>query len=274
MKSKTSYKKNKKEGNSSRKRNIELTILYLKLLKYFKLVLAISIIISVFSFIFLLYKNNTVQKIGNEISFLYSKYAYKNTCVNIEINGINRAEVRLAEEKVHSFCDLDNKGDLNILLSDLNHDPWIKNITIKRRIPNNLQINIEEYVPFAIWKNGEKIHLIDEYGEIINVSDREKKVYYNLLIVAGDGSKENIYSLFNMLSSNPYLFSRIKSALRIGKRRWNFELDNGILVKMPEDYVLEAWNKLDNLIKTKGAEINLQSIDLRNRDKIFLEEQE
>ena len=96
--------------------------------------------------------------------------------------------------------------------------------------------------------------------------------YYNLIFITGDGAKENIYGLFNMLSTKPYLFGRIKSIIRIGNRRWNFELDNGIIIKMPENDIIEAWEKLDKIISIKGSEINIKSIDLRNKDKILLEE--
>ena len=143
---------------------------------------------------------------------------------------------------------------------------------IKRKLPDTLIINIEEYLPFAIWKTNGDIHLIDEEGKIISISDKEKSKFLHLIVVAGEDSKNNIDSLFNMLSSNPTLFSRIKSAIFVGKRRWNLELDNGIIIKMPEKNIINAWDKLDKILSINGSEIGIKSIDLRNSDKIFLEE--
>jgi cell division septal protein FtsQ len=64
---------------------------------------------------------------------------------------------------------------------------------------------------------------------------------------------------------------KIKAINRIGKRRWDFVLDSGIVVKMPESNISRAWIKLDELLEVRGVEIGIRSIDLRNSDKIILE---
>ncbi len=266
---KTKIKKNKKRIT---KKNAGLIILLLKFFKVFKIIFTIFILLLAIYFFSFLYKNSVFTKFITDIQLLYSKTLYKNVCVNVEINGVDKASIYNIQDKVYNFCSLEDKNDLNLLLKELKEDPWIKNISIKRTLPNTLEITIDEYLPFAIWKNNNNIQLIDEQGTTINISEREKRGYYRLLIVMGDGSKENIYSLFNMLSSNPTLFSKIRSAIRVGKRRWNFELDNGTIIKMPENNVLDAWNKLDKILSIKGSEINLKTIDLRNNDRVFLED--
>lgn len=236
------------------------------------MVLTILILIFLVYFFTFLYKNNFLKAFKKESALVYSQTFLKDICVNVEITGVDKADIYEIQSKIYDFCNLENKNNLNILLDTIKQDPWIKEVTIKRVLPNTLQIIVEEYLPFAIWKNNEDVELIDEQGTTINITEREKRGYYNLLIVTGEGSKENIYSLFNMLSSNPSLFSRIKSAIRIGDRRWNFELDNNIIVKMPENDLLTAWDKLEKIISIKGSEINLKTIDLRNQDRVFLEE--
>lgn len=273
MSKKASTQKSKKSNKKFSKKNIGFILFYLKVLKIFKIFLAIILVSLTAYFIFVMYKNNIVDKTIEMLSLEYSKFIYKDICNNIEINGINKANVEKIDNEIYNFCNLENKNDLMPLLNRIMTDPWIKNINIRRELPNTLHINIEEYLPFAMWKNGNDLHIIDENGKIIMIDEREKRGYFNLIIVAGDGAKENIYSLFNLLSSNPSLFSRIKSALRIGERRWNLELDNGIIVKMPEKDELDAWGKLNKILSIRGSEIGLKTIDLRNKDKIFLEEE-
>ena len=41
---------------------------------------------------------------------------------------------------------------------------------------------------------------------------------------------------------------------------------------MPEKNIINAWDKLDKILSINGSEIGIKSIDLRNSDKIFLEE--
>lgn len=264
--------KKKKQKNKVNKKNIDLILFYLKLLKLLKIALSFFIVGSIIYITIIFIREKTINKIKNNLSIFYSEIIYKNICTNIEINGVKMVNTRQLQKKIYNFCDLKNKNDLFILAKNLKDDPWIKNISIKRKLPDTLIINVEEYLPFAIWNAGRNNHLIDEDGKIISISEKEKSKFLHLIVVAGEDSKNNIYSLFNMLSSNPSLFLRIKSALFIGKRRWNLELDNGIIIKMPEQDVLEAWKRLDKILSINGSEIGIKSIDLRNQDKVFLEE--
>lgn len=272
MLTKKRIKKTKKTKKINKK-NIGFVLFYLKTLKILKILFNVSIFIFTIYIIYIFFTNDVMTKLKNNLGLEYSKLLHKNICADIKISGIERANIDVIKEKINKFCELKNKNNINILMNEINEDPWIKNLRIKRKLPNTLQIEIEEYLPFALLKyDNDKLHLIDENGTIIKINEDEKREYFNLLIVAGDGSKENIYTLFNLLSSNPSLFSRIKSALRIGERRWNLILDNGILIKMPENNVLDAWSNLDKILSIRGSEIDLKVIDLRNEDKIFLEE--
>ena len=272
MEAKKEEKQKRKEKKRAKK-NLDLVLFYLKVLKISKIFFVIILFIAIIYFTISIYKNNVAQKLIDNIELKYSSLVYDNICTNIEIYGVDKSNIDSIQDKIYNFCNLENKNDMSTLLNEIKTDPWIKNVRIKREIPDTLRITIEEYLPFAMWKNGNDVHLIDENGKIIMIDEREKRGYFNLIVVAGNGSKENIYSLFNLLSSNPSLFSRIKSALRIGERRWNLELDNGIIIKMPEKDELDAWDKLNKILSIRGSEIGLKTIDLRNKDKIFLEEE-
>ena len=264
--------KKRKSKNKVNKNNVDLVLFYLKLTKVLKIILALFVIFAIFYLVRNIKKEKTFNEVKEKLVLTYSKLIYKNICTDIEINGVKMVNIKTIEIKLREFCDLENKNDLFILAKSLEIDPWIKNISIKRKLPDTLIINIEEYLPFAIWKTNGDIHLIDEEGKIISISEKEKSKFLHLIVVAGEDSKNNIDSLFNMLSSNPTLFSRIKSAIFVGKRRWNLELDNGIIIKMPEKNIINAWDKLDKILSINGSEIGIKSIDLRNSDKIFLEE--
>ena len=264
--------KKRKSKNKVNKNNVDLVLFYLKLTKVLKIILALFVIFAIFYLVRNIKKEKTFNEFKEKLVLTYSKLIYKDICTDIEINGVKMVNIKTIERKLREFCDLENKNDLFILAKSLEIDPWIKNISIKRKLPDTLIINIEEYLPFAIWKTNGDIHLIDEEGKIISISDKEKSKFLHLIVVAGEDSKNNIDSLFNMLSSNPTLFSRIKSAIFVGKRRWNLELDNGIIIKMPEKNIINAWDKLDKILSINGSEIGIKSIDLRNSDKIFLEE--
>ena len=50
-----------------------------------------------------------------------------------------------------------------------------------------------------------------------------------------------------MMASDPGLQARVAAAVRVGNRRWNLKLDNGVDVLLPEDATEAAWRRLGAL---------------------------
>jgi cell division protein FtsQ len=74
-----------------------------------------------------------------------------------------------------------------------------------------------------------------------------------------------------MVTSEPDLAGRVVAAVRIGGRRWNLRLDNGIDVELPEDGTATAWAKLAQLERTSRLLArDVQVIDLRLPDRLVL----
>jgi hypothetical protein len=245
--------------------------LIIKLCKYCLYLFVLSII---FFFILLKFNENFKTNLLNHPISKKIKQIIKKSCYNLKIEGIVNADIGTIHFHINEYCWAETKVDysLNVLKNNILKDPWIKIVNIRKELPYSLKIKIMEYTPFALWKDKNELHLINEEGEIIKISKNEQKSFYNLLIIMGQNSKENIQTLFNLLSSNPELASRIKIANKIENRRWNLELDNQITVKFPEDHmILDSWKKLNKLLSMQGIEIGLKTIDLRLDDKIFLE---
>ena len=142
--------KKRKSKNKVNKNNVDLVLFYLKLTKVLKIILALSIIFAIFYLVRNIKKEKTFNEFKEKLVLTYSKLIYKNICTDIEINGVKMVNIKTIERKLREFCDLENKNDLFILAKSLEIDPWIKNISIKRKLPDTLIINIEEYLPFAI----------------------------------------------------------------------------------------------------------------------------
>lgn len=209
----------------------------------------------------------------------YNKYIkntlIKNTniCNKIDINGLNLSDISILQKHIDVFCK-NNNYSLSQLEKNILLDPWIKLVNIKKKIPDNLIIDIIEYSPFAVWYdfNEKKYHLIDQFGDKINVSEDVLNQFKHLLIIAGDGFKDDINNFFNLLSVHSEIATNIIKIERIGERRWNLILKDNILVKMPEENenIFETWDLLESVIKIHGLSVNLIEIDLRIKDKIFL----
>ena len=96
----------------------------------------------------------------------------------------------------------------------------------------------------------------------------------NILQIVGEDAPEHINALLKIIEKDKDLFSRVKVANFISKRRWNLTFDDvldGITVKLPEDDVEDAWKKLVKLDKTRGIlKRKLTFIDLRLKNKVIV----
>jgi cell division protein FtsQ len=154
-----------------------------------------------------------------------------------------------------------------ILLEDTE---WVRRAHVERRLPGTIYIRLEERKPTALWQKDGALFLVDEDGKEIK-TDRISD-FSNLIITRGNGAPENIFALRQLLVGVPAIEARAKIAERIGNRRWDLTLENGLVLKLPEEdigYALERAadaQETDGLLEMEG----LQSIDLRHADKIII----
>jgi cell division protein FtsQ len=140
--------------------------------------------------------------------------------------------------------------------------PWVATATIERRLPDTLYVRITETVPLALWQQQQRLHLLGHDGRVI--ADAPIERFANLLVVVGPDAPEHAGELLDMLATQPELRRRVTAAVRIGGRRWNLRIDNGIDVKLPEENGAAAWQELGQLERDYGIlGRDLTVIDLR-----------
>lgn len=147
--------------------------------------------------------------------------------------------------------------------------PWIDQITITRSMPNSLNIQVTEYQPFAIWRDGEQDFLTDKDGNLLPFENTDE--FKNMVILSGKYANSNARSLFNIFTIDPQLSQHVYSATWVSNRRWDVRFTNGLLVKLPEKDIASAWKSLIKIYNTPGSIIGLKVIDLRIEGKIYLE---
>ncbi|NBV05626.1 MAG: FtsQ-type POTRA domain-containing protein [Proteobacteria bacterium] len=152
------------------------------------------------------------------------------------------------------------------------HSPWVDKIVITRSMPNLISITITEYEPFAIYQDDNKKYVTDKDGNVILLNDIEE--FKHLVILSGKGANTNAKSLFNIFAIDPILSRRVYSATWLGGRRWDIRFDNGLLIKLPEEGISEAWQSLIKVYNMQGSIVGLKVIDLRISGKIYLEYQD
>lgn len=147
---------------------------------------------------------------------------------------------------------------------------WIKYVYIERNLPSSIKIFITERKPVALGQKDKKLFIIDDEGKIIN--EKNLTSFRDLPIFIGDGVELYANSLIKTLKTDPELYKRITSVIRISERRWNIRFDNDLEVKMPENKFESAWKTVIKLYKENQLlKPEIAKIDLRIPNKIFIE---
>jgi len=194
---------------------------------------------------------------------------------NIDISGNERVSKEEIIATINKSLIIFSKtgGDIPLiefLAKEIkNNHGWVNKINISRTLPNNLNILITEYKPFALMHNGLDKFIIDKDGNKVKISDDSQ--FEGMIILSGDNANLNIKSLFNIMAINPKISSGLYSATWVGNRRWDIRFENGLLVKLPSDNIEEAWQNLIKIYQSDKIIENIRLIDLRIKGKTYLE---
>ncbi|MTI19148.1 FtsQ-type POTRA domain-containing protein [Rhodobacteraceae bacterium RKSG542] len=188
----------------------------------------------------------------------------------IEMEGLQR----VAEFQILEALELHERPSL--MLFDA-HDarerieqiPWVRSASLQKLYPGTLTVKITEEVPFALWQRGDVISVVNEEGEVI--TDEVDGRYANLLRVVHHGAQRRAGEIKHELDKFPALRSRVRAASLISERRWDLNLDNGIVVRLPERGVHEALLELTRLDADGGLlSRDIVAVDLRLEDRVVV----
>jgi cell division protein FtsQ len=189
-----------------------------------------------------------------------------------EISVTGRAETPAASV----LAAINARRDAPILLfspaaakTALENLPWVRRASVERRLPNTIHADIVERKPLALWQRDQRLVVIDHDGQEIRGVDAER--FAELLVLVGDDAPQNANSLIALMASEPAFRPHVDAAIRVGGRRWNVRLDNGVEIQLPETNPSAAWARLAAL----NAQSNLldgsaRVLDLRLPDRLIV----
>ena len=185
----------------------------------------------------------------------------------IEITGHrNTSEVAVFEalelEGAASLVTLD-LADARAAVAGL---PWVESAVLRKVYPGTLQVSLTEKDAFAIWQAGETLSLIERDGSVIAAY---RGTGFNALpLVVGQGAATMAAPFMEELQRFPEIASRTRALIRVGDRRWNLRLDNGVTVKLPAEDTAAAIARLLTMDAATGLlGRDIASVDLRLADR-------
>lgn len=146
---------------------------------------------------------------------------------------------------------------------------WIRSAAVERRLPDTVYVRLVERQPMAFWQRHGKLVLIDRDG--VSITSEQLGTYGNLIVLVGPDAPAKGAALLDMLASEPELAPHVAAAVRVGGRRWNLRLDNGIDIALPEEDPAGAWHRLAQLERSDSIlERDIQMVDLRLPDRLVV----
>ncbi len=143
--------------------------------------------------------------------------------------------------------------------------PWVADAEVRRHFPDTVSVRLVEKRPFALWRNGKEVSVVERSGAVITTADTER--FAHLPVVIGPGAPETAAPIIDALAGQKAIAARLQAVERIAERRWDLLLSGGVTVRLPE----EGWERqlleLERLIVEKGVlERDIEVIDLRYPD--------
>jgi len=143
--------------------------------------------------------------------------------------------------------------------------PWVSDAEVRRRFPDTVSVRLIEKRPFALWKNGNELLVIERSGAVITSADA--RGFGHLPLITGAGAPEAAAPVIDALAGEKAIEARLQAIERIGERRWDLLLAGGVTVRLPEEGWERQLPELERLIVEKGVlERDIEMIDLRYPD--------
>lgn len=190
--------------------------------------------------------------------------------------GIERVTIsgiaNLSEIEVLVAAGIDPRVSLAFFDADearrkLEDMPMIREASVRKLYPDGVSIALKEREPFALWQSKGDLFLIAADGTVIDRMDDGR--FANLPLVVGPGANLKARDYVALLGQAGKLAPRIRAASLVAGRRWNFKLDNGLDIRLPETGAGEALKRLVDLDRDfRVVEKDLLAIDLRQPDRV------
>lgn len=148
--------------------------------------------------------------------------------------------------------------------------PWVEVAAVRKVYPHTLEVRVEEREPFALWQQGAELSVVERSGAVIAPFSGGKQALLPLII--GTGAPAKAPDFVAKINKFPELAARVKGYIRIGERRWDLKLENGITIKLPEDGEDQAIADLvrmdhDNGLLTR----DIAAVDMRISDRLVVQ---
>ena len=188
-------------------------------------------------------------------------------------------QVETAEQELVAALKLDQQGsllgfDAALARQRLKELPWVKDVAIRKLYPGKITVAVAEKRAAAVWQHQDRLTVVEQTGKPIakfGIADILNNRFSHLPHLVGKGASQSASEILPLVARHPNLAGRVKAYTRIADRRWDLQMANGILVKLPETNFDASLERLSALTESERLlERQISVVDMRLHDKLVL----
>ncbi|MEL0012687.1 MAG: FtsQ-type POTRA domain-containing protein [Alphaproteobacteria bacterium] len=189
---------------------------------------------------------------------------------DVIVSGRNRAD----SKEILAALDLERGSpilgvDIDEARARIESMGWVQSAEIARRLPDVIYVRVTEREPLALWQHNNRIVLIDLDGHTIQHSDLDS--FASFPLVVGEGAPVVAGELIDLLRAYPAVAQATEAAIRVSDRRWNLRLHSGIDVRLPEEKLAVALDRLEEYQREHDLfDRDVVAVDLRVPDRLIV----
>ena len=169
--------------------------------------------------------------------------------VDGQLAHVNREQIKLivAKHMKGNFFTL----DLVKTRDAFEKLPWTRNVSVRRRWPDKLDVVIEEHQALARWGN---IALVDTHGELFQAAtDADLPVFYG----PGDGVMEvtTNYGVYSQIMNKANI--KILQVSLSPRRAWEIKADKGLVIALGREDMQARLTKFARAYQSTLSQLNV-----------------
>ena len=187
---------------------------------------------------------------------------------NINIVGLDIEDKLILLKKIKNF-NLDNiffisKSDL---INEIESNSLVEKYFIFKRYPSSIDINIEKTIFLAKINNNGQVFYLGSNGKFTKNDFSNNQLPY----IFGSPEVIEFFDIKEVIDKSKITYKEIKNLYFYPSRRWDLELRNNIIIKLPKDNTNLALNlALEFLYKEEFKDVKM--IDARIENQIILDD--
>ena len=185
---------------------------------------------------------------------------------NVSVDGLGKEDNQIIFKKINNL-NLDNIFLLNKkeLSTEIESSSLVEKFFIFKRYPSSLHINIDKTKFLArISKNGKIFHLGSNGKLIVN-----RNLNNQIPFVFGNPEITEFFNIKQIIDESKISFEDIKNLYFYSSKRWDLELSNNMIIKLPSDNTIEGL-KLASEFLHHNEFRDIKMIDARVKNQIIL----